>query len=303
MGDESTVAVMADPQAGLARVVKPVSNFEALYQGEQAQDTALVLSRPMGFYEWKNGRPPSQLDPTVGQPNIDPQLLSYLPVSMGADLLLAIPVIGNPSGMAICYRYRLIWQWTSLGRQLQLPDSQYHLPQESVGAPDTGQPRFVLPAAQETCLITPFLTNLDGFTNDTVTVLRTDVIVNELRIPGLPILAQPGALPGHYQQGIVDPAVFPGNYAFSPVFALVPVKAKGDRMLIVCDRGEDPGASATWDFADPAGIDRGFSLLYGNGSLTATPHPPFPTVGIYVFQLTAPQKPLAEGFAFFSPTP
>lgn len=306
--DESSIAVMADPQAGLARVVKPISGFEALYQGEQAQDDPLALSRPIGFYEWKNGRPPSQLDPTVGKPGIDPLLLEFLPVSMGSQLLLGIPLIGNPGGAAIAYRYRVIWRWTSLGRLQQQLDSQYHIPQESAGAPDTsaGPPgllRFVLPAALETALITPVSPTAPPFLTDTVTLVRSSIVQNELHLPGLPIVSQPGAIGGHYQQGIVDPAVFPGNYPFSPVFAIVPIKAKGDRMLIVADRPDLPTTSEGWQFATGQ-TDEGFSRLYGNGSLTASPHPPFPTVGIYVFQVTSPccTSAFAEGLVDIGPS-
>lgn len=298
----SSVAVSADAQFGTARVLRPLTNFENYYQGQEAVATLAGASVPVPFFSNNKTADPNfqGLDQDAGKEGFAPGLLNFLPVPLGCLIKVWVPFFTAPDDIANfqTYRYQFNWRMSDIVRYTRDLGGQYHLPTESDGASDStvlpAQSRFVTPVATRSIIVntaeSPAVNPQDN------NVRREFLVVRGGGQPQQPLLRLPGGGPttlGVYQQGIIDPVLGPG-FANTPVFLEYEIIAGGDRLLVTVDRfgtnGEDPNVPSDWDFQD-GGNDSGFSFFYGTGAESVTPafqHPPFQDVGIYLFFGTAP---------------
>ncbi len=278
------VPVLVDAQVGTARVMRPMNGFEAVYQGVQAATTPVNAAVPIPFFEWSDRAPPNPRDDNAGKPGFDPNLMRFMRVPLGCQVLIWFPVIFTP-GSPVAYSYTIVWRMNNLGRyQLSGLDGPYHNPFDAPGQPDTAAPdvgpRLIIPAAVESIVehvavpTTPIFLPMRNN-------LRTEYIQVRNVPPVVPLLA-PGVR-GVYQQGVLDPTLF-GEQALAPIFQPHQTQSKGDEMMIIVDRGAvDAGdPNEDWNFG-PGAIDAGFSNLYGTAALSGAPHPNFPELGIYVY--------------------
>lgn len=302
--------VAADAQFGLAHILKPEDNFENLFQGQRATTNPDVVpiqaSRPIPFFEWKDGQPPNPRDRLATEDGFNENLLNFIRVPWGAMIKLKIPGLvtvqpGNPPViLPVPYRYMVLFRDRSLAQYRQTQTGPYHNRAERLGAPDTSGvigtpgPRFTVPCSTRTLLFNrPQTTNPAlGATSD----LRKEFInVFPGGGPNLPLIGASSGFPagiGVYQQGVVDPAfdLFSGYGAIYEEFVF---ESSGDEMLIVADRECDipePGADCTdalWNFQQGQ-LDQGFSNLYGRNSLGDHPHPNFGNAGILLYTGSAP---------------
>lgn len=298
----TSASVTADAQFSASRILRPLPNFEELYQGTDATNSLapLAVSRPVAFFSpeaLKNGG----RDQDAGKSGFDPNLLGYMPVPMGALMKVGIPVFTNfnpaqPTLNAQAYRYILHWRQADINRYTRDLSGQYHLPRQAPGAVDTspppgGGPRFVTPSFDSAILINQ--PEPGGFSGQDVDVRREYWVVKAGEPAFFPFLrpadGSPGTVDGIYQQGIADPAAV-GDFATQSSFVELETECKGDSLLITCDRfgidGVQPSPPDPWDFA-ATGRDFGFSNVYGTAQL-ATPHPAFTEVGLYINFGTAP---------------
>lgn len=302
----SSMAVMQDAQFGVVRTLKPLPNFEQYYQGQSAvqSQSAGIQSVPVPFFDSAKFAIPNYTgrDLKAGEDGYDPDLLDFIPVPAGALIKVWIPQFTDPSpenpGNIQSYRYQFNWRLSDINAYSSELNTQYHLGRRSPGAPDSTlavvSQRFLTPAATRANIINE-PESLDPFDGQLGNVRREYLVVRGGDVPALPLIPQaPGAIVGVrgiYQQGVIDPA---DDAAFAPlpVFLEIELITGGDKMLITADRfGEngvavDPAAlPSDWDFQD-AGLDVGFSFVYGTGVLSSFQHAQNNNVGIYVFSGT-----------------
>ena len=115
--------VLSDAQMGMFQVIRPMPNFESIYQG-------VAGTVPIAF--------PGVLAPEAGRPGFDPNLLAGIPVPLGSRLLVQIPMTIDTYTPIADYAYQFIWRTRNQtavaeailsGRQA----SPYHLPSEVPG--------------------------------------------------------------------------------------------------------------------------------------------------------------------------
>ncbi len=296
----STVAVSADAQFGVGRVLRPLTNFEQYYQGLPANSTLGLGSRPIPFFSSLKTTDPNYqgLDSQAGREGYDPTLLDFIPCPMGALCKVWVPFFTDPADVTNfqAYRYMFNWRVSDIRNYTRDLGGQYHLPTESFGAPDTTggtpSPRFLTPAATRSIIVNqPESVSVLEQNNN---VRREYLVVRGGGIPDQPLVRLPGGGPttlGSYAQGVVDPAINLGLGRLA-VFVELEIVTGGDRLLLTVDRygvkGESPEVPSTWDFEDD-GDDSGFSFVYGSSALSPTyKHPVFPDVGVYLFFGSAP---------------
>lgn len=277
MNDQATsVHVAADAQFGVARILKPFDNFEAVYQG-QSLDLAIAF--------------PGGLDPRAGQDGMAPNLMKGLEVPLGARLLVWIPVavtdIGGQGITSEAYRYTFIWRMRNV-RDFRTDRKPYHFPRQSPGAPDStvvpAEPRFVLPAAVDTILYEGAQPTADQ-EKSLQTGYPQAYVIGDLASfePGGEVLLPDGSS-GIIQQGVLDPNVIPTFASGGAIFQSLWLDAAGDELIILAEAARSHDAPAAWDFTDAA-LDLPFSDIYGTGNGT---HAIYPDVGIYVFSGSNP---------------
>lgn len=285
-----------DAQFSLKAVLKPQDGFEAFYQGEQAvtvPTAGQAVSVPVPFFEWVDGRAPDPRSKLAREDGFNPNLLNFMAVPFGAKVKLLIPMIFF-GATPFLYRYMVVWRVRSLAAANLLREGSYHSGDERVGAPDTSAlfvdgPRVALPAVTHT-VITSRAAQTNAILSQTSDVRREYLVVDAPEAPFTPLIAA-GEF-GVYQQGIVDPSVDLVT-GLLPTFVEVQMESFGDEMLVVADRecvddGEGGCLNPLWDFA---GVDQGFSNIYGTNPLgtgATPPHANFPDSGIWVFTGTAP---------------
>lgn len=263
-------AVLADAQFGIMRTLRPVSGFEATYEG---------LSAALPIYMFEGNNPIDQLA-TDGTPGYDPTLARGLSTPLGARVLLLIPNVfytdqADPP-VTSGYEWTIIWRIRNVFdfRQARIP---YHLPKQGLGPADTTAPigqqdRVVIPAAYNTITyiqVEP-ATQLGRAIQN---VHAEDLEMAQIVLSG-PLL--PGGIEQAVEQGIADPAVIAD--AKRPQFMVHEVQALGDEMLICARR--QVSSVPNWNFAS---TDLRFSRLLGNATGQV-----FPDVGVYVSVGTAP---------------
>lgn len=285
---------MDDAQFELAHVLRPIQGFETIYQGRNAVTTLAGPAIPVPFFDAaKFGPSYTGRDEKAAQgaTGFDPNLLDYIPVPEGALMKLWIPTFTDPADFTNtqAYRYMIHWRLNDIVRYSQRLNTQYHLPKERPGAPDTtggapGAPRFVTPSATRAILINQ-VEATGAFTGQNTNVRREYLVVRGGEPPAQPRIPNigGGSSEGVYQQGVIDPAVDP-SFSVQSAFMEFEIVVGGDAFFLTVDRfginGEASGADP-WDFND-AGRDVGFSVIYGTGELSSFTHAPFNDVGVMV---------------------
>ena len=239
-----------EPQTSIAHILRPPSNFEAVYEGQ-------LIATPLPFVAPDAAGRYVPLDARAGNPGVQPALARYVPVPLGASLYILIPRAFYPVDEEVeegIYTYELRWRlrtlqdWQKAAAQNN-PTVPYHLITQE-GAPDPS-------------LATPELITLPSFTSEATVPTSPGA--------GQQVLVSPAAF-GVATQGLFDPSVVGATTAFAPNNYFPPLirRALGDELSIVAYRtGGDP----TWEFE---GDDAGIKLVYGND---------FPGVGIVLLSL------------------
>jgi hypothetical protein len=249
--------VFNDPQSVMAVTLKPPDGFEALYQG-------VSRSNPLPFVMADARDRFLPLDARAATDAISEFLARYVPVPIGATLLLLIPralfLVETPQEEL--YTYELRWRLRTVddhntAQSQNNPTVPYSL-QARLGAPeDDGTARILLPAYTSEVIVPAAVGNGQ-----------------------LPIVSGGAADPqvGYATQGLYVPATVGGEtiaHAPNAYFAPILRRVVGNELSVVAYRTD---GATEWDFqADDAGI----SNVYGTNQVTGgTPHPVFPNVGM-----------------------
>lgn len=294
---------MYGASTGIGRVLKPIKDFETLFQGQRAIENANGASQRIPLFEWIDRQPPNPLDPLAGQDGFDPHLLRYVTVPKGATLRFFLPWLGTGStdfGPPLFYRYTFAFRDVSLAYSNALQklgqQTPYHIPYEAPGQPDTTAPpgsqeRFILLSGSHSIVVhepeppawvsngLSLQANPLGFAN--TSSLRTEAIVPRPE-PLPPVLISAG-VSGVHQQGILDPNVVNPTDALGANGQWFELVAQGDQMMILIDRettGVEDAATELWNFGT---TDELFSDFYGSSTFTAAPHAPVPELGVYFY--------------------
>lgn len=251
--------VLSDAQMGMFQVIRPMPNFESIYQG-------LAGTIPIAF--------PGVLAPEAGRPGFDPNLLAGIPVPLGSRLLVQIPMTIDQYVPVADYAYQFIWRTRNqtavaeailAGRQA----SPYHLPSEAPG-------RKEFASATDDLFFIPAASDVEVFEQPEPGVGAATLNVKQQRyIPQITSAwvqpRTPSGAAGIWQQGAYQfsTAVDPSGPSWVPLW----LDASGDEMMILVYK---VNSGVNWDFS---GVDLAFSNTYGtnDGGL-----PNNPNVGILV---------------------
>lgn len=256
-------AVLADPQFGIIRTLRPFDTFATVYQGVSAL-TPINLSEE-GI----------ALDPQAGKTGYDPRLIKAVEVPLGSRVIMWLPQVGfvESVGPPVLgpYRFQFLWRLRNTFdyRQTRQP---YHFPKQAQGVEDTtpvtGGARVVIPAANNTT--TYIQPEPAGALARAIQNVRSEDLnfgaVNNLS----PLL--PDGSTGVIQQGLADPVAIPS--AIAPFYQVHEIQVLGDELLISVLR--DDSVEANWDFTGTA--DALFNTLFSAGN----------DIGVYVTVGTAP---------------
>jgi len=262
---------MVDAQAGIGLILKPPKNFETVYEGEDATIPIPFVARNLaGEFTF--------LDDVAGADGVASDLTRFVPVPLGASMLLCIPRALFADGAALrapSYVYDLRWRLrtasdAALREMVGDPTHPFQLVPQ-FGAPSTPAPtaRLVLPA----------------YTSETVTPATVGSDSRTLIAPGVY---------GTVGQGVYDPAAFSGlgdpdagNLALGPVFFPPLLRAVlGNELSVVARK-----ASGTWAFTDTGATgDAAFSNIYGT-NVGGDPHPYYDGVGIVLITMSRSTTP------------
>ena len=257
----TTQNVFDDPQGSIAVLLRPPSGFETLYQG-------LARSTPLSFVQADQEGRFLPLDPRAGTAGseLSEFLLRYVPVPIGATLMLLIPrtLYLSEGPAASTYTYELRW------RLRTLPDHNSAQAHNNPGVPYSLIARRGAPEDDADNLIS-------------IPAYTSEVIVPAVTGNGVLPVVSGGAAdpqPGVADQGTYIPATVGGfSTAFAPNLYFPPVlrRVVGNELSVVAYR---TAGATEWDFtADDAGM----SNLYGTNLVTGgDPHAVFPGVGMYL---------------------
>lgn len=252
--------VLSDAQMGMFEVLKPVENFEALYQG-------VAGTRPIAF--------PGGLDPDAGKEGFDDFLLAGLSVPLGSRLLVQIPMTIDLYTPVAGYAYQFIWRTRNQstlasaiasGRQV----AAYHLPAIEPGRKEIqgfpGGNRIFIPGASD---VEVFEESEPSSGAATLNV-RQQRYVPQITSSWVQPLTPSGAA-GVWQQGAYQ---FSSNVECAgPSWLPLWFDASGDEMMILAYK---VNSGVAWDFT---GVDKAFSNTYGTN---ASALPDNPNIGIIV---------------------
>jgi len=267
--DNEARNVVADPQFGVVRVMRPVSGFEEIYEGTPAGEPV---------YLYPEGRP---IDPIAeeGTPGYDPLLARGLAVPYGARLALEFPNVYWTDSLEEDHGYVFVPIWRLRNvfdfRQGRNP---FHFPRSS-GAADT-----TAPAGQQSRVPLPAACNTLGYIQTEPTTARGRALTN-IRSEDLQLSTFPLALPKlsggrtqPIQQGILDPAKV--SDAKQPTQMVHEIQAMGDELIFAVYR--DDAEVANWEFAEGS-ADFRLSQFLGIGTGQELTN-----VGVYVMPGIAP---------------
>lgn len=249
--------VFNDPQSAMAVLLRPPDGFEGLYQGvAKANPMPFVMADAQGRY--------LPLDARAGTDNINEFLARYVPVPIGATMMLLIP---RAEYLAVTpqetiYTYELRWRLrTHADHNFAQANNNPTVPfslVEQLGAPDDiGTKQTFLPA------------------------YTSEVFVPTAPGNGqLPVVSGGAADPqvGYATQGLYVPATVGGEtigHAANAYFAPVLKRVLANELSVVAYRASDVGG-ATWNFSTD---DAGMSNVYGTNQ-GGTRHAVFPNVGM-----------------------
>jgi len=263
--------VLADPQFGVVRVLRPYADFEDVYQG-QAANIPIMLT--------ESGE---ALDEQAGDTGYDERLVRGLTVPVGARILLAVPnTFSSPGiGQLFPYIYTLSWRFRNLS-DFRLKRKSYHFPKQGTGVPET----LVDPGDRVPLAVTnqPVIYNQAEVAAGPAQAVQTQNLHTEnVRLAGIGLTnpINPDGSAGALQQGILTPTA--SNAHTRSFFSTQEVQAISDELLISVTREDNDGASANWAFAAGETDDQ-FSEIYGKGLAAGI----FPDVGIYVMVGVSP---------------
>ena len=251
--------VLSDAQMGMFQVIRPIPEFEAIYQN-------VAGTIPIAF--------PGGLAPEAGQPGFDPNLLAGIPVPLGSRLLVQIPMTIDLYTPIADYAYQFIFRTRNqtavaeaiLSGRLAAP---YHLPSEAPGRKE------IATASQELQFI-PACSDVEVFEQPEPALGAATLNVKQQRyIPQITqAWVQPLTAGGNasiWQQGAYQfsTAVDPSGPSWVPLW----LDSSGDEMMILVYK---INSGVNWDFS---GVDQAFSNTYGtnDGGLPLNPN-----VGILV---------------------
>lgn len=243
-----SIAVLADAQFGIARVLRPYPGAVSATAGPISYE-GLAGFRPI---MWSEGG--IALDDLAGKPGYDPGLLRGLPVPMGSRILLWLPEIGSYFLPPPVDKRGAEYEWVITWRLRNTFDYRvarrpYHFPKASAGAADSGaspSERVILP-----CLSQSIIVNDVSVTD----LVATQSIVFETYRPGFDNKFVQATLPltpvasveGCYQQGVFNPVTY--ALAKYPTFKPVELQCLGDEMLIGVRQVKGTGdGGGVWDF-------------------------------------------------------
>ena len=283
--------VLADPQFSVATILRPFDNFEDVYAGQPA-------GVPVAFFPpGPNGRPQA-LDPDAGARGVDENLLRYVPVPLGAQIVLYIPhalVLQDSLVVPVLetlYTYTVHWRVRNLsastrrmrtGGEVKPYHSATFEGRPDTTAPATAQARVLIPSATRTVLVEQ---PEPATTAQQVQHLRRERFTpttSYLDSSGLPLL--PSGAQGVHMQGVLDPGAFTAfeQIARSSLFMPIEFTCEGDEMLITANRYDAWEAQPdAWSFTGLDAPDAPFSNVYGRN--VAGPEQPLSHgLGIYMF--------------------
>ena len=257
-----TTNVFNDPQGAMAALLRPPDGFEALYQG-------VARANPIPFVMADGRERFLPLDARAGQGDVSEFLARYLPVPIGATLMLLIPraLYLAVTPLESVYNYELRWRLRTIvdhnaAQGQGNPTVPYSLDARAGAPEDDGAERVLLP----------------GYTSE---VIVPAVVGNG----ALPIVSGGAADPqvGYATQGLYVPATVGGEtLGHSPNAYFPPIlrRVLGNELSVCAYR---TAGTATWDFA---GADAGLSNVYGTNQVGPA-HPIFPSVGMLLVFLAA----------------
>mgnify|MGYP001563697591 FL=1 len=261
-----------DAQLTFPKILKPIPNFEALYQGQPGQR---VIAFPGGIDQKSE----------AGIVGYAPNLQRGVSVPFGSRLCIWIPICADANGVEIVYRYRFLWRLRNV-TDFRINREPYHLPDQRYGIQDTS----VVPAADRYVIVSGsqqiIYEQVEPDNQPNSTAPGTVRLRNqwfEVRGGTLNGGSPPFDASGNetiFSQGVLDPATFPGAAGW-PLFNVFRCDAEGDELIVLCTRGD---TTEPWNF-QVGGFDNGFANLYGTGGST---HASLPNLGIYVFSGSNP---------------
>lgn len=276
-----SLVVLPDAQWTMCRVLKPIPNFEALYQGKPG-------TRPIAF--------PGILDlyASRGTQGYDPNLIAGLTVPLGSKVTIWIPQTiadGADTESApvvnALYQYQILWRMRTV-RDFRVGQAEgqvssvqsysgYHLPTNALGQPQAvtvgpspSNARYYLPGASETMAFEQTEPS-DGSAG--VLNLRSQ----RLQLVTDPIWTRP--LTPNGDDAVWEQGAYTNSSAAAtggPAYSAFTTIAKGDELCILAWKVDtDP----VWDFttSTDSGLgtngDIAFSNTYGsnNGKNHALP--------------------------------
>ena len=256
---------MSNPQMTCFQPVRPFNGFESIYQGRPG-------NTPIAF--------PGTLDPMAGRSKYASNLLTGIPVPLGARLCAQIPMVVDLYTCEPIYTYQFMWR---LRNQQQFnegmlsgksaPSAGYHLNGEVPGRREFGidpsTDLYFMPGASDVEIF-----EQDAPTGDGAALLavRQQNYLLQMESPWAQPLA-PNASPAIWQQGVYQYSSNSNNGG--PTFFPLWMDVNGDELLILAYK---VNPEVPWDFSE-GGADHGFSNTYGtNGSGL----PNNPNIGILI---------------------
>jgi len=243
--------VMAGPEFGLYRVMRPFERFVSVYDGE-AVVTPLMLS--------ENGQARDKRAED-GISGYDPNLVRGLTTPLGSRVIVLVPSLTTNSLPAQPYLWQFIWRVRNVFDHRVTKDATrppYHFAKQGQGVPDTTGanpgPRVVIQAAWQGVVY-----NQDEPTGECQHArqkLRAEDIFACATAGADPLM--PDGSTGAIQQGVL-PSTVP-EYR-QPKYIPHEMQAIGDELLIAVTR--DASANPLWDFA---GVDANLAELLGSSS-------------------------------------
>lgn len=270
--------VLADAQFGITRILRPFTDFETDYEG-------VACTTPIQFTE--AGR---ALDPLAGTEGYASNLVRGLHVPIGSRVVIWIPAVAVVVAGSPPYKWVFVWRLRGLADNRRAR-GVYHLSKQGAGVPDTtgggSSPRVIRPACGHAIIYNNAKPagNISRVAQDLqVEDIAARPVSASMLSPDMRPLV-PGGSRGAYQQGLLDPNPVPpgaGPVADVPLCDPIELQALGDELLIGAYRDSIPDHT-TWEFDPATGYDRGFDVLFGDGSGTT-----FPDIGVYVLPGSAP---------------
>ncbi len=247
--------VQSDAQMSMLQSIRPLHNFESLYQGQAG-------TIPIAF--------PGTLDPDAGKDGYSASLLAGIAVPLGARLLVQIPMVIDTYASVPDYGYQFLWRIRNQSAFESAMTSGrltggFHLPSQQPGRKEiqsSSSNLFFIPGASDVEIFEQ--SEPAGFSPAQLNI-RQQIYVPKLSDSWVQPLTESGT-PAVWQQGAYQ---FSSNVNCSgPTWFPLWLDSGGDELLILVYK---TNTGVAWDFG---GVDKGFSNTYGNnaGGLPLNPN-------------------------------